>query len=340
MNRYLEKVAELEKEALNALKARAMAHEAGVVVDPDTQWKWALRQFRGQRGQLVQGKERSQVLNRLMGNPAAGNNNFRQAIQSEQRKLTPRDEVQLNRGYNPGKPARETVQEQSSIQFGNEGWELYPNRDIGIGSYSVYPPHGRSGFGSTRGVHYEVRTPHPAEPKGLESRDIVSYNSGSTDGSKEPVDVTLNNRRLNTRFDTHVHPLTSEVKRKHPFIIKDSPFDTANYSDSRFRATGGNHRQASPSGLGFRKDSRGRLQRMGLGDLGVYSSSTHIGSPANILSAPGEDKSTFLGLHRVKKGPSEKEVGGLRSAYLDLTPRKARPANPYLDKLQDMGKTL
>lgn len=93
-NQYLEKV------ALNATKARALAHEAGVVVDHKTQWKWALRQLRDSRGEVKVGKERAEALSRLLGKPAAGPNNFLQAVRSEQRKLRDVDEVQLHRPRN------------------------------------------------------------------------------------------------------------------------------------------------------------------------------------------------------------------------------------------------
>lgn len=46
-NKYLEKVAEtLEKVALNAFTAREMAKRVGVIVDPNSNWKYALRNLR------------------------------------------------------------------------------------------------------------------------------------------------------------------------------------------------------------------------------------------------------------------------------------------------------
>ena len=304
MNRYLEKIAEIEKEALNALKARAMAHEAGVVVDPDTQWKWALRQFRGKRGELLQGRDRSKVLDRLMGNPAAGNNNFRQAIQSEQRKLTPRDEVQLHRVSASKKP--------------------------------------------------------------LISKKIPEV--------KENVVMNLNteeyrpliNHRLDTATDTHVHPRYTPVLSTRDSNKRRAPPMTI-YREVDFREQGGPHRLASPSGtyystspgsamsteLGWTIPNReAKVQVSPHGDLGVYSEiKTTAGKPANIMTTPLEDGRTFMGNHRVipagLRGPvkprelsKERGFKGVRSSYLDLTPRKARPDNPYLDKLHQMGKTL
>ena len=44
----------MEKTALNAQKARAMAYNAGLF--PEGQWRWALRKLRDSRGNLLQGK--------------------------------------------------------------------------------------------------------------------------------------------------------------------------------------------------------------------------------------------------------------------------------------------
>ena len=49
-NKYLEKI------ALNATKARALAKAVGVVPDHTTNWKWGIRQLRDSRGSALQGK--------------------------------------------------------------------------------------------------------------------------------------------------------------------------------------------------------------------------------------------------------------------------------------------
>lgn len=56
MNKYLEKVAEITKVALNAAKARAMAREVGVIPDTDTAWKYALRKLRDSKGMPLTGR--------------------------------------------------------------------------------------------------------------------------------------------------------------------------------------------------------------------------------------------------------------------------------------------
>ncbi len=55
MNVYLEKIAGFTKEALNALKARRMAEQVGVIPDPSSAWKWGLRQLRDGRGNALSG---------------------------------------------------------------------------------------------------------------------------------------------------------------------------------------------------------------------------------------------------------------------------------------------
>lgn len=55
MNVYLEKIAGLTKEALNALKARRMAEQVGVIPDPSSAWKWGLRHLRDGRGNALSG---------------------------------------------------------------------------------------------------------------------------------------------------------------------------------------------------------------------------------------------------------------------------------------------
>lgn len=49
-NTYLEKI------ALNAFKAHAMAKKVGVIPDPSSPWKYALRKLRDSRGEPLQGK--------------------------------------------------------------------------------------------------------------------------------------------------------------------------------------------------------------------------------------------------------------------------------------------
>lgn len=117
----LVKTAELSKQALNALKARALAQEAGVVVDPRTSWKWALRQFRDSKGGIKTGREKAEVLNRLLGKPRAGSNNFIQAIRSEQRKIREVDEVQLSRPRN-----KKEYDEFTGVDRGSNSLQAYP----------------------------------------------------------------------------------------------------------------------------------------------------------------------------------------------------------------------
>lgn len=86
MNKYLEKV------ALNAQKARAMAKEVGVIADPRSQWKWALRNLRDDQGNALQGKALADAKGKL----GSADNNAWQQIKAKQRKQAPGIELAGN----------------------------------------------------------------------------------------------------------------------------------------------------------------------------------------------------------------------------------------------------
>ena len=67
MNKYLEKIASFEKQALNAQAAREMAKKVGVIADPESNWKYALRNLRDGRGNPLEGQPRREALTRLAG---------------------------------------------------------------------------------------------------------------------------------------------------------------------------------------------------------------------------------------------------------------------------------
>lgn len=350
MNRYLEKVAELEKEALNALKARAMAHEAGVVVDPDTQWKWALRQFRrGPEGKVAQGRDRAQILNRIMGNPAAGNNNFRQAIQSEQRKLRTIDEVQLHRRQEKvlSRPSPVSRQLRSTEVEKGRYTGRYGDSDAMHGLERLHTNLDSVVRDGDR-IRYEVRGTTPKIGGGLTTRDVAARNSASG-GAVAQEHEPLSNPNLRNIVDTHVHPsVNKRISRlnDHAYVPEEYKTSRGGYSDIGFRHEGGAHRKASPSGSYYQQERYGGPLFSSRGDLNVFSNDGHIGIPHNIITSPYEDGRVFLGAHRVVPKTRRKysldtvQPERVRSAYLDLTPRKARPENPYLDKLHEMGKTL
>lgn len=92
MNKFLEKIASFEKQALNAQAAREMAKKVGVIADPDSNWKYALRNLRDGRGNPLEGQPRREALTRLAG----GRDIVRehQQMAAAQRKLRDVDEVQ------------------------------------------------------------------------------------------------------------------------------------------------------------------------------------------------------------------------------------------------------
>ena len=91
-----------------------------------------------------------------------------------------------------------------------------------------------------------------------------------------------------------------------------------------------------PSGNIWKSPS-GKLEVPTQADLLAFSNRKNYNRPSNIISGDGR----FLGSHRVPRlGESDDYIKRVRMTSIDLTPRKARPSNPYLDKLHEMGKTL
>jgi hypothetical protein len=93
-NIYLEKIAEMQKVALNAQKAREMAKAVGVIPDPSSNWKYALRNLRDGQGLPLQGQAKREAITRLAGRDIHRES---QQMASLQRKGRDVDEVQLIR---------------------------------------------------------------------------------------------------------------------------------------------------------------------------------------------------------------------------------------------------
>lgn len=85
-NKYLEKI------ALRREKAEAMARAARVITDPSSNWKYALRQFRDGRGDVVTGAEWKRVADKLAGGVDVRREH--QQLSAVQRTLRDVDEAQ------------------------------------------------------------------------------------------------------------------------------------------------------------------------------------------------------------------------------------------------------
>lgn len=59
--KVLEKLSSMTKEALNAFKAREMAKKVGIIADPSSAWKYAVRHLRKGTGEVLQGEQLSQA---------------------------------------------------------------------------------------------------------------------------------------------------------------------------------------------------------------------------------------------------------------------------------------
>ena len=80
----------LIKIALNALSARRMAKQVGVIADTDTSWKSALRRLRDARGQPLEGKSLAKARVRLGD---LSNNSYAQLSQYSTRRLPSNTEI-------------------------------------------------------------------------------------------------------------------------------------------------------------------------------------------------------------------------------------------------------
>lgn len=322
-NQYLEKV------ALNATKARALAHEAGVVVDHKTQWKWALRQLRDSRGEVKVGKERAEALSRLLGKPAAGPNNFLQAVRSEQRKLRDVDEVQISPTHDR---IGETKTTRTYINSG-EGWSQREGRpEIAPGEYTPLKDVFKGTYGGTQVAKYSSIAPR---------QPLKEYHEavlGAADTNTfSPTRKALRNNNLATSIDTHVHPDVRNIRlmlsgEKLRNRIAETGLQPA-YHDALFRTSGGAHRKASPSGAVSSRENDS-LRIFHAGDMQAFATRRN-NTPANILHGD------YVGLHRVSAGAvpgRHLSLDKFRSAYLDVSPRKMREPNPYTAKLEEMKR--
>lgn len=73
----------MNKTALRAIKAKALAIQIGIVPKEGTQWKWALRNLRSGSGELKSGRDLAKAKTKI----GLLSNNAMQKIKGDQRKL-------------------------------------------------------------------------------------------------------------------------------------------------------------------------------------------------------------------------------------------------------------
>lgn len=328
MNKYLEKIASFEKQALNAQAAREMAKKVGVIADPDSNWKYALRNLRDGRGNPLEGQPRREALTRLAG----GRDIIRehQQMAAAQRKLRDVDEVQ---------------------QVNVRGKEVLPMTGIfGSGHLSS----------SARAGDPLVRTNTHIISSSIEPHIKTIYHDRISASHVHPTPIT--------GFFLKKSLKEVEAERQWSrFMLKD-PRGVVDDVTHRFGRSDTPHRLAGPSGsstgqLAMRH--MGKTERTKA--VGAHTSIADEDNSQQVFQhfmdeakrvrnqtyqqrgaafpAVGADQEAFgtifanqvnpihaptvhtVGLHKTTTGGPEGDIPiGRRSVYLDMTPRKIRNA--------------
>lgn len=340
MNKYLEKIASegLVKQALNAQKAREMAKKVGVIADPDSNWKYALRNLRDGRGNPLEGQARREAINRLAGGRDV-HREFQQ-MSGAQRKLRDVDEMQ--KVTIPGQreplvnmPIRGSGHSSEANKVQDTLYDSAQNDMMEFGGKIMphYTP------GNTKGL--SLAHVHPDIPMG--SPLLLSANrakmSEKADLSRYGRDPRAVEEDLSLRVGTNkpnrgVIP-SGGFEQKHAFrhmgkderrrVFSGDPTLTKIIDASNQNDYVGINTLASK----FRDDTftnefthAQRAARMSpmQGDMAAFSSA-YLGK-VNPIYSPSTGA---VGLHKTTgSAPGSPIIGGHRSIYLDMSPRKTR----------------
>lgn len=310
----------MEKTALNAQEARAMAARAGLF--PEGQWRWALRNLRDSRGDLLQGKEMADAKLSL----GAMNNNSYQ-------KLKRMEEVQ-GHGTVPksGKvPGTEFI---GSVYTGNDKFKG--------ATYAVSPgPRGESRAGGLRDAltdrnkrvwgkaRHSFHT-HPSSGRLYYLNQIKNWRAQET---SELFDYAK--KRLNREDSTLLGKIRGKMGLS---VMDDAAYEKTiregrkqinrkyQINHSRFNHTLRNPLLAYPSGYS-KRTQLGKLSDPDLnlfqdikshftdGDIGAYRLRAVLNKDnQNSILVPSLD---IEGIHKIRPQ-------GMRSIYLDRQPRMMR----------------
>lgn len=140
--------------------------------------------------------------------------------------------------------------------------------------------------------------------------------------------------RQEVGIGAHVHPIAGSLRgslQRH--LQGKGGLPPTIETDMQWRAKGGKHRAAGPSGI---RTSPGASLQEQMGDIQAFASISPNQRQA-ILAHDRDTRKQFLGLHRVKvdtnSGSMNPSVLGVRSTYFDLSPRRIRGENPYADAM-------
>lgn len=332
MNKYLEKIASFEKQALNAQTAREMAKKVGVIADPESNWKYALRNLRDGRGNPLEGKAKREGWNRLAG----GRDIIRehQAMSAMQRKLRDVDEIQyISKGTNTLMPPS-AVHGAGHLSLASK--ELDP---------LAAPAEGRVGnivgghawFGnphqlSVSHVHPNINSTNPTL-SGIR-KDIAWDKSSAEWYGKDPRSVTDEvSRRLGTTLKNRLSMPSGSDEQQRAFrhmgkvdrrrAFTDDPL-LGDMVDAQMHGDEVAFGQAANKFVD--KDSLHKYQARGARQSPTTGDSSLFGiTYANKVNPIHDPTNHTIGLHKVTTGGLDApHPVSRRSVYLDVTPRSMK----------------
>lgn len=180
-NKYLEKI------ALNAFKARAMAKSVGLIADHTSQWKWALRNMRDGRGNALAGKALSDAKRKI----GSVSNNTYQRVSSTAK--------HQNSGIEVG--GRTTNGNISKIDVGTEPGSLrFSDRHTNGSTVHTHPGSQRIIRGAK--ADYSITRPSGQDYFNQKKNRITQYRK--LNGQKDQVDAKM--RHLEDMWDQGHEP--------------------------------------------------------------------------------------------------------------------------------------
>jgi hypothetical protein len=283
----------MEKTALNAQKARAMAHDAGLF--PEGQWQWALRNLRDSRGDLLQGKA---LADKKLGMGAIRNNDYQ---------MLKRYEEKHGHGSIPFTPhyddkdnpvITDAIRNSGGTEFGGVINRDHSIASLGAGergenSINAISPAGQR---ILRGGQHTFHT-HPGGSR-------IKYRSGYKPFLQQG---TLYHYGFN---HAQMHPELVD-KKPEKFIEWGRRYDSIRpqiasaYAENK-RFAKNTPLISQPSGIYGHGSG---------GDLNMFRVRADMGYPMNSIFTPSKN---IEGIHKIRHDDS------LRSVYFDRSPRKAR----------------
>lgn len=337
-NPYLEKAAEnLEKQALNALKARQMAKEVGVIADHESNWKYALRNLRDGRGAPLQGQPRREALNRLAG----GRDIIRehQQMAAAQRKVRDVDEIQqanskgkvllpptamFGMGHlHPAAMAEDSLMGKNVERMSEALLPVHaPNNPAALSLSHVHPTIGKPSspkiiqYGREINGHKELMVEHGQDARAVEDDFTHRFSRSDTPHRLAGASGGYGPQQAMRYMD----------KPQRVRLVAGDPATAKIVEQAAVAATGDYEGYLSAMSE-FRENTK-KLKyhqqgvRMGGMNGDQASFSQVYNNQVNPIHAPSVHA---IGLHKVTTGgPGAGVPIGRRSVYLDMTPRKMK----------------